>query len=117
MKALRILIAEDEAVIAMLIAEVLTGLGHSICARVATADEAVAAAHQHHPDLIIADAGLRDSSGVEAIATIRKTANIPHVFMTGNVAGVLALRPDAVVIEKPFHETELVDAMARAIIA
>jgi CheY-like chemotaxis protein len=116
-KSLRILIAEDEAVIAMLLDEVLTGLGHTICASVPTADEAIAAARQHHPDLVIADAGLRDSSGVEAIATIIATGNIPHIFMSGNVAAVLALRPDAVVIEKPFHEAELVAAIARAISA
>lgn len=115
MKSLRILIAEDEAVIAMLLGEVLTGLGHSICASVTTADEAVAAARRHQPDVIIADAGLRDSSGVEAIATILTTAKIPHVFMSGNVAAVLALRPDAVVMEKPFHEGDLVSAIARAI--
>lgn len=89
MRALSILIAEDEAIIAMLLGEVLTGLGHTICASVATAGEAVTAAREHHPDLIIVDAGLRESSGVDAMETILAEGDVPHIFMSGNKAGVL----------------------------
>ncbi len=115
MAPLRILIAEDEAVIAMLLGEVLTGLGHNICASVATADEAVAAAREHHPDLIIIDAGLRDSSGVDAMAAILAVGMVPHIFMSGDKAAVLAQRPGALVMEKPFDEDALVAAIDRAI--
>ncbi len=116
MTSLSILIAEDEAVIAMLLGEVLIGLGHGICSSVATADDAVAAAREHHPDLIIIDAGLRDSSGVDAMATILQERNTPHIFISGDKAGVLAQRPGALVIEKPFDENTLVAAIDRALI-
>jgi CheY-like chemotaxis protein len=112
---LNIMIVEDEAVIAMLLGEVLAGLGHSICASVATEDEAVATALAHGPDLIIVDAGLRDGSGVAAMARIVQNRAIPHVFITGNVARVIASAPGAVVIEKPFHEADLMAAIGRAL--
>lgn len=115
MTPLSILIAEDEAVIAMLLGEVLINLGHRICASVATADEAVAAALAHNPDLIIIDAGLRDSSGVDAIAEITASASVAHIFISGNKSAVLAQRPHALVIEKPFDEDTLIAAIAMAI--
>ncbi len=115
MTPLRILIAEDEAIIALLLGEVLRGLGHSICATVATEDEAVAAALEHHPDLIIIDAGLRDGSGITAMATINTTRQTPYIFSTGDAAGARALQPTAVVLEKPFHEEDLIMAIERAL--
>ena len=44
MKALRILVLEDDAVIAMLIADLLEGMGHNVCAGEAIEDDGVAAA-------------------------------------------------------------------------
>jgi two-component system, response regulator PdtaR len=41
MKALRILVVEDDALIAMLLAELLAGLGHNVCATAATEAHAV----------------------------------------------------------------------------
>ena len=114
MKPLRILIAEDEAIIAMLLGEVLSGLGHSICATAATEEEAVAAALVHTPDLIIIDAGLREGSGIAAMAKINAHRLTPHLFITGNAARVKAVQPKAVVLEKPFHEAALVAAIERA---
>jgi CheY-like chemotaxis protein len=111
MTPLSILIAEDEAVIAMLLDEVLTGLGHSVCANVSTADEAVDAARRHHPDLILIDAGLRDSSGVDAMAIILAAGPVSHIYMSGDKAAVLRQQPGALVIEKPFDEDALVAAM------
>ncbi len=114
MAALRILIAEDEAVIAMLLGEVLTALGHHICASVATADEAVAAALKHQPDLMIIDAGLQNSSGVDAVAAIFEAGPVHCIFITGDKAAVLSQRPDALVILKPFDEDTLISAIDTA---
>ena len=49
MKALRVLVIEDDAIIAMLLSELLTGMGHGICAIAATEAEAVIAATRYRP--------------------------------------------------------------------
>jgi two-component system, response regulator PdtaR len=81
--ALRVLIVEDEAMIAMLLAEVLTGLGHEVCATEATEAGAVAAAARHQPELMIVDDELRRGNGIAAVEQITRSGFIPHVFVTG----------------------------------
>ncbi len=78
-----------------------------------TETEAVAMAAQSSPDLLIVDAGLRDGSGVSAVAEILRAKPVPHIFITGDLAGVRALKPDAMVLEKPFLESDLVGAIDR----
>jgi CheY-like chemotaxis protein len=58
MKALRVLVIEDDALIALLLSELLAGMGHDVCATAATEAEAVRAATRYRPDLMIVDAGL-----------------------------------------------------------
>lgn len=115
MKALRVIVVEDEAVIALLLAEVLAGMGHDVCAIEATEPDAVAAATRCRPDMMIFDAWLGDGSGVSAVEQILCTGFIPHVFVTGDALRVRSLRPGAVVIQKPFHESDLASAMQRAL--
>lgn len=114
MTPLRILIAEDEAIIAMLLGEVLQALGHDICASVATEEDAVATATIEQPDLIIIDAGLGSGSGKAAMAQINAVHPTPHLFITGNAASVRAVQPNAIILEKPFHEASLVNAIEQA---
>ncbi len=115
MLVLKILIAEDEALIAMLLEELLTGLGHSVCASVNSEANAVTAAHEYQPDIILMDVGLRGGSGIAAMATINASRITPHVFMTGDAAKIREQLPDAILIEKPFFENDLVSAMDRAL--
>lgn len=113
MKALRVLVVEDDAVIGMLLAEMLVGLGHDVCAIEATEADAVTAAAHHRPDLMIVDAQLGEGSGVSAVEEILRTGPVPHVFISG--ARVQAPRPGAVVLQKPFLEGDLLRAMQRAL--
>jgi DNA-binding NtrC family response regulator len=115
MKALRILVVEDDAVIAMLLADMFAGMGHDVCAIEATKDGAVAAAIQCGPDLMIVDARLGDESGVSAVEQILGKGFVPHVFISGDIAAVRALVPGAVAIQKPFDESDLVQAIQRAL--
>ena len=115
MNMLRVLVVEDDAMIAMLLAETLADLGHEVCAIAATEANAVAAAARDRPDLMIVDAGLSEGNGITAVETILLMGFVPHVFATGDPLRVLALRPDAVVLQKPFFEPELVQAIERAL--
>jgi CheY-like chemotaxis protein len=117
MHALRILVAEDEAIIAMYLAEVLAEMGHEVCAVEATEGGLVAAAASLRPDLMIVDARLGEGSGVRAVAEILEAGFIPHVFASGDRRTLRRLPAGAVLIEKPYHEVELARAMARAMAA
>ncbi len=115
MRGLRVLVMEDEIIIAMLFSEVLEGMGHHVCASVATEAEAVSAAARCRPDLMIVDAHLRKGSGVSAVAEILRWGFIPHIFVSGDSAHSLSLGPGAIAIQKPFLEADLVLAIQRAL--
>jgi two-component system, response regulator PdtaR len=111
----RILIVEDEAIIGMLLSEVLAGLGHEVIGVAATEGAAIALAADYLPDLLIVDAGLTSGNGLSAVDVILANRFVPHIFTTGNALKVRLLKPDAIVLEKPFHESELTDAIASAL--
>jgi CheY-like chemotaxis protein len=117
MKALRVLVIEDNALIAMLIGELLAGLGHDVCATAATEAEAVTAATRYRPDLMIVDAGLGRGSGVSAVEEICRAGPLAHVFISGDAERVRQRRPDAVVVRKPFRKAELARAIESALAA
>jgi CheY-like chemotaxis protein len=106
---LRILLVEDDALIGMLLAELLIGMGHRICATVATEAEAIAAAARQRPQMIIIDIHLAKGNGITAIETICQARPTPHVFMTGG--GQDHIPEDAAVLRKPFWEADLVRAL------
>jgi CheY-like chemotaxis protein len=115
MRALRILVLEDDAVIAMLIADLLEGMGHDVCASEATEDDGVAAAVRCRPDMMIFDLRLGEGSGVSAVEKISRAGPIPHLFVSGDISRIKKLRPDAVAIQKPFREADLARAIQRAL--
>lgn len=115
MKGLRILVVEDNAVIGMLLARMLAGMGHDVCAIETSEDEAVAAAQRCSPDLMIVDATLACGSGVRAVERILRTQPLPHIFMSG--APVRTGRPGSIVLAKPFAEADMERAIERAVAA
>jgi two-component system, response regulator PdtaR len=117
MKAFRVLVVEDDALIAMLLAELLAGMGHDVCAIAATEAEAVIAATRYGPDLMIVDAGLGRGSGVSAVEEILRAGPLAHVFISGDAERVRLRKPDAVVVRKPFREAELARAIDLALAA
>ncbi len=115
MTRLRILVAEDNAMIGLLLGEVLAGMGHEVCDIVTTEAALVTAAARCQPDFLIVDAQLGPGSGVRAVEEILRSRAVPYVLMSG--CAVPAARPDAVVLAKPFWDADLVRAMDRALAA
>jgi CheY-like chemotaxis protein len=113
--ARRILLIDDDTMIAMLLSEMLEEMGHHVGVTAATEAEAVTTAATYKPDLMIVDACLANGSGIGAVDQILKSGFIPHLFISGNIAKVRALRPDAVLLEKPFEERALMRAIASAL--
>jgi CheY-like chemotaxis protein len=113
MTPLRVMVVEDEAVIAMLFSEVLENLGYEVCCVETTQADAVAAAARCKPDLMIVDERLSDGSGVAAVEEINRTGFIPHVFVSGDSVALQKM-PNAIRVEKPFRESDLTHAIERA---
>lgn len=109
MAALTVLVVEDDAMIGMLLAEMLEEMGYAVCAVSATEDDAVAQAGRYHPGLIIADETLREGSGVAAVERILLAGPVPCVYISG--APVHLARPGRNVLQKPFLEADLVRAI------
>lgn len=107
MTALRVMLVEDETLLALTFAEVLEDMGYDVCAVEATEAAAVKAADWLKPDFMIVDAGLGDGSGISAVDQILRSGYIPHLFISGDISGVYARKPDAIVIQKPFRVAEL----------
>jgi len=87
MRPLRILIVEDEAIIAMGVQMELELAGYDASQIVATGEEAVACVAHDPPDLVLMDnrlAGKMD--GVEAARAILAVHPLPIIFMTGLAA-------------------------------
>jgi len=86
LKALRVLIVEDNAYIGLLLTDLLEEMGHTICAVEATETKAIAAAKLYNPDLMIVDAALGEGAGVSAVDEVLRDGYIPHVFVSGDAA-------------------------------
>lgn len=113
----RILIVEDEAVVAMELKFILQDLGHTVVASVATSAEALAAAEAHRPDLALVDIHLSDGpTGIEVGASLAKRGDTGVLFMTANpemlgqgLAGVVG------VLSKPTDESTVYRAVDYAL--
>jgi PAS domain S-box-containing protein len=79
----RVLVAEDEGIIAKDLENILKGLGYGFVGSVSSGKEAIRKAEETRPDLILMDIVLRGKSdGVEAAQEIRSRLDIPVVFLT-----------------------------------
>jgi CheY-like chemotaxis protein len=109
------MVVEDDAIIGGLLAELLNALGHEVCAIEASESSAVAVAGRSKPDLMIIDAQLQDGSGIRAVETINRFVHIPHIFVCFNASRVRAIKPDSIVLQKPYFESDLVLAIQSAL--
>ena len=79
----RILVVEDEGIIAQDIKNCLENLGYNVPEVVFTGREAIEKAEQLRPDLVLMDIVLKgDIDGIETAAEIRRQYNIPIVYLT-----------------------------------
>jgi len=114
----KIMIIEDEAIIAADLHEIATGLGHSVTGVARTRTEAVALGASTRPDLILADIQLADnSSGIDAVNDLlSEMGDVPVIFITAFPERLLTGdRPEpAFLISKPYKEEQVVSAISQA---
>jgi AmiR/NasT family two-component response regulator len=115
--AVRILVAEDEALIRMDLVEMLQEAGYEVVAQATNGEEAIALATEHQPDLAILDVKMPVLDGISAAEKIISIA--PVLMLTAfsqkelvdraRDAGVMAY------VVKPFTIGDLVPAIEIAI--
>ena len=106
-----IVVVDDEANIADLVGLYLEREGFRVL-KAATGDGGLEAFRQHRPRLVVLDVGLPDLDGLEVCKRIRRTSQVPIIFLTardGEVDRVLGLELGADdYLTKPFSPAELV---------
>ncbi len=116
--AARVLIIEDEPIIALDIQDLVERCGHSVVGIASTESEAVRIARAERPSLVLADINLgAGGDGVTAVARILRDITAPVIFVTAFPGRLLtgdAVEP-AFVITKPFDPTTLAVATYQAV--
>ena len=114
----RVLIIEDEAIIAMDIESIVASMGHAVTGIARTRSRAVEIGLRDKPDLILADIQLADdSSGIDAVNEIlRSFPDTPVIFITAFPERLLTGdRPEpAFLISKPYTEDQVRSSVSQA---
>ena len=104
----RILIAEDEAVIALEEEDLVRGLGYEVVGPVGYLDDALRIVATDDIDGAILDIHLTGNSTFFSVAAELNHRGVPFLFVTGlDTGGVTSLFPRARVVRKPFDRDAL----------
>ena len=107
----RVLIVEDEVLVAMLIEQLMERLGYEVVAVSSHLEEAVALAGTLDVDFAMLDINLNGKQSFPVAEVLRGRA-IPFIFVTGYGAAALASDfADAPVVQKPFGRDTLREAL------
>lgn len=116
---LRILIVEDERMIALDLTDILEGAGHKVVGYATTMAQALKLASETKPDLALMDMELEDgSSGLEAAEALGASSRLPILFLTGR--GDFMVRAMALDIQplgfvtKPYRPDDVLAALSHA---
>jgi len=81
----RILVVEDERIVARDLAGALTDLGYVVPGTVSTGEEAIERARDLRPDVVLMDIRLPGAiDGIQAAASIREECHIPVIYLTAH---------------------------------
>ena len=109
----RILVVEDEVLIAVMVTDMLAGLGATIVGPATTIEGGLSLAGSETFDAAVLDVNVRGER-IDPIADLLVARGIPMVFATGYGVAVIAERRNASVIDKPYTQERLASALAQA---
>lgn len=111
----RVLVVEDEFLVATLIEDMLTSAGCVVSGPIPRLGEALDAAHHGTFDAAVLDVNLAGDR-VDPVADVLSRRNVPFVFVTGYTTGALpaahAARPR---LWKPFKMADLLHTLASVV--
>ena len=115
--SLQIIVVEDESLVAMMIEDMLTDLGHQVVATSGRMPDASELVSNESADLAILDVNLNGEE-TYPLADSLTARGIPFIFATGyGSAGIKAEWSGVPVLQKPFQSRDLADAINRAMTA
>lgn len=108
----RILVVEDEEVVAAGVRRTLEGYGYEVTSCVATGEDALRRVHEDRPDLVLMDVVLEGRmDGIEAACLIHERFGVPVIYLTGHADESVLERARASetfgYVTKPFHDSQL----------
>jgi DNA-binding response OmpR family regulator len=106
---LKVLIVEDDLMIADMVEETLVGHGYRVCGIARTVAEAVTLGLRHRPDLAIIDLRLADGGlGTEVAVELMAVGRVGILYATGNMAQfVLTIADGDACLAKPYNGPDL----------
>ncbi|MDB5362182.1 MAG: response regulator [Rhodospirillales bacterium] len=106
---LKILIAEDDLMIADMTEEVLVSNGYEVCGIARTVDEAVTLARLHKPDLALIDMRLADGElGTRIAAELKHLTKLGVLYASGNMPHVMLTADNGhACLSKPYRPSDL----------
>ncbi|MBD2664532.1 two-component hybrid sensor and regulator [Richelia sinica FACHB-800] len=120
MLSAKIMIVEDEVIIAMDLAEDLETLGYEVAEVVSSGEKAIEKVSEIQPDLILMDIMLKgEIDGITAAGEIAKMFDIPIVYLTAHTDKNTMLRAKSIkhcgYIIKPFDRQDLQKTIEKAL--
>ncbi|HWV75441.1 MAG TPA: LytTR family transcriptional regulator DNA-binding domain-containing protein [Pseudosphingobacterium sp.] len=119
MQNLRIVIVEDEMVIAMDIQEMLQEVGYTVCGIATSYEEALSVMKTAHPDLFLLDIGIRGTKNGIGLAHTLQQLGLPFIFTTSRtessyIESAKSTKPYGYLL-KPFNKLDLYTSIEMAI--
>lgn len=121
MSKVKLLIVEDEMIIANDMKLMLTSVGYEVCGIARNAEKALALLAEHKPDIVLVDINLgKGMEGIELGRTVHEKFNRPFIFCTSysdssTVAEAKQVRPNGYLL-KPFTKDDLYVAIEMALL-
>jgi DNA-binding response OmpR family regulator len=119
-ETIKILIVEDETIVALDIKGVVKKLGYDVTNCVTNYDDAIKSVIEDEPDIILMDINLKNSlDGIQTVQDIKKIKNIPIIYLTAfyddeTIQRAIETNPVGYLI-KPFKKAELKSTILLAI--
>jgi PAS domain S-box-containing protein len=112
----RVMVVEDERLVACDIAAALTGMGYDVTGTAASVEECLLSAQERRPDIVLMDINLAGTAdGVDAAVLLREHFDLPVIYLTAYADHDTLKRAKLTAplgyVVKPYRESELRSAV------